>query len=1097
MPDEGDEPVPGTMQLPRGGKIEDIAGSAPLQATVVPPSNAPVPTTKPLGAPPPMPVDWRYEIRTEIARGGMGRVVEAQDTVLGRTVALKEALARDPEAIRRFQRETRITARLEHPAIVPVHDAGMSPSGAPFYVMRKISGRPLEELVARAEKLEDRLALLPHIVAASHAVAHAHERGIVHRDIKPSNILVGDLGETIVIDWGLAKTMNERDDPHGDASDPIDDSDVVKTRAGIVFGTPGFMPPEQLKGKPADEKTDVYALGATLYYLLARRPPHYSKSADDIMKATVAGPPEPLRDLLPGVPPELATIVDKALAHDVRERYQDAGALAEDLQRFLTGQLVASHHYSRREKVVRFVRKNRALVGVSAAAALALIVGSWFSIHRIVDERDRANDARRIAVDEKQKAEDARAKVEDKNRELTLTSARNKTEDDPTRAVAMIAQLATDKHWRTARAIAAAASSHGVAFGMPASAHVRSLEMSRDGQHVLAAGDDGVISVYDLAKRTQKKLADMQAPADARFADGGRAIAIAHGDKLTIVDVASGRQHDVAATTALHSITVSGPIVYWLDERGALWKADVVSGTPEQVGAGEPARAIAASPDGRWIALASEARLLLLDRTQPTLPPQVLTEGTARELAWSEGGTHLAVLVGDEAIAFEMPSGEIAQRLTVGAKTAVAFSRGKLFATGPTGVSMLERENPHSRHVNGDFTLGLHEARGGSLVTAGAQGVIAVISADDDRIVHAPGHLARVAASPSSPWIVAAGDGHLLVWDVDAIEPHVFPGASARFVSGDAIVAATGDGGAQWIDLHADKATPLGPTPEGIYAVAPSPDGTRALVIDGTRHGRIVSPLAPPQDVTDDLELAAFADDQRLAVATAAGALRLELPHHAELVAHPAGAAALAAHGDWIAAAFKDRALWRTNLATGKTSTLDNIEPPPRDALVIAGNGDVLFAADKELRTWRADGSQTTLATFDKPIAQVALAEAMPLAITSDGAVHVVGAARDVPLTSPRASIAANGLVATTSADGVLELLDPVAGERWTLAQPRGRTFAFAQVAPDGKRVLAVTAAGVLVWPLALPDTRDATARWLESLTNAVAESPTAPLDWR
>src|SRR5262249_31591752 len=147
----------------------------------------------------------------EIARGGMGRVVEATDMVLGRVVAVKEALATGAEAKRRFARETRITARLEHPSIVPVYDAGIGPAGTPFYVMRKVTGRPLERLVREATTLDQRLALLPHVVAAANAVAHAHRRGVIHRDIKPANILVGELGETIVIDWGLAKVVDEED----------------------------------------------------------------------------------------------------------------------------------------------------------------------------------------------------------------------------------------------------------------------------------------------------------------------------------------------------------------------------------------------------------------------------------------------------------------------------------------------------------------------------------------------------------------------------------------------------------------------------------------------------------------------------------------------------------------------------------------------------------------------------------------------------------------------------------------------------------------------------------------------------------------------
>ncbi len=1090
------EPTLGTVQLPRGAKIEELA---PLAKTMMPTTGTQVAVA---GPPPTMP-EWRYEIKSEIARGGMGRVVEANDSVLGRTVALKEALSLDPEAVRRFQRETRITARLEHPSIVPVHDAGTSPSGSPYYVMRKVSGRPLEDLVARAERLEDRLALLQHIVAAAHAVAHAHERGIVHRDIKPSNILVGDLGETIVIDWGLAKAIGETDEPRAEAA-PILDDDSLKTRAGIVFGTPGFMAPEQLRGGAADEKSDVYALGATLYYLLARRPPHYSKSADDMMKATVEGPAAPLRELLPGVPPELATIVDKALAHDARARYQNAGALAEDLQRFLTGQLVASHHYSPREKVLRWVRRNRALVGVSGAALLALVVGGWFAIHRIVNERDRADEARRIAVEEKQKADEERERVEDKNRLLTLTDARNKAEDDPTRAAAMVAPLATDKLWRTARAIGAAARAHGVAFGLPASPHVQSLELSRDGQRALAAGDDGVVRLYDLAKRETRELADVKAPATARFADGERAIAIAHGDRLTLVDVASGRARDVAAPTPIEQLAVSGPIAYWRDARGALYKLDVVAGAPEAVALGEPARALATSPDGRWIAVASDARLVLLDRTQPTLPPQVLVEGAARELAWAAGGSHLAVLVGDEAFAFEMPSGQIAQRITVGARQAVAFSRGKLYATGPTGLSILERDNPHPRHVNGDFTLGLREARGGVLVTGGTQGVIATISPDDDQVLHAPGmRLSRVEASPESPWILGASDGRLLVWNIEAVEPRLVAAsaAGARFVTGDQIIVAFADAPAQWIDLRADKIALVGPTPEGIYDVVPAPDGMRALLVDGTHRGRIVAPVGAPQELDGDVELAAFADDQRLVVALSTGELRLYdlRAGRTTSVANDAhGITALAARGDWIAAALGDHTALRTNLATGHVEHHAEIAPP-REGLALAPNGDVVFAAGKELRAWRVDGKVATLATFDKPLAQVALAGGSALAFTTDGAVHVAdpqhatGAAM-----APRPSVAQSGLVVATTDQGAIEVVDPfVPSDHWTLAAPRGRTFGFAQIAPDGGRVLAMTSKGVLVWPLALPETRDDAAAWLGALTNAVATAPAAPLEWK
>ncbi|MEO7091774.1 MAG: serine/threonine-protein kinase, partial [Polyangiales bacterium] len=182
---------------------------------------APEPEPEPVASEPPPPPEARYALGEEIARGGMGRVVDATDTVLGRVVAFKEALSEDPEARRRFAREIRITARLEHPSIVPVHDAGTTAEGSPFYVMRKVSGRPLEDLVVEADSLAKRLALVPHVLAAAQAIAHAHERGVLHRDLKPSNILVGSLGETVVIDWGLAKVIDEPDEPDEPAVVPM------------------------------------------------------------------------------------------------------------------------------------------------------------------------------------------------------------------------------------------------------------------------------------------------------------------------------------------------------------------------------------------------------------------------------------------------------------------------------------------------------------------------------------------------------------------------------------------------------------------------------------------------------------------------------------------------------------------------------------------------------------------------------------------------------------------------------------------------------------------------------------------------------------
>ncbi|HMG23955.1 MAG TPA: protein kinase, partial [Kofleriaceae bacterium] len=448
--------------LPRPGAPVPMPGARPSllpTATAAatgggPPAmpDPPVVTTLPTVAGPSLPANLppaippaRYQLGGEIARGGMGRVVDAMDTRLGRSVAFKEALTADSDALRRFEREIRITARLEHPSIVPVHDAGESRSGTPFYVMRKVSGRPLEKLVAAADTLGERLALIPHIVDSAQAIAHAHERGVVHRDIKPSNILVGELGETVVIDWGLAKVIGEPDDhDHATPRPLVDLDDTLKTRAGIVYGTPGFMAPEQLRGAPVDERCDVYALGATLYHLLARTPPHHAKTADEMMKAAVAAPPTPIRELVSGVPPDLSTIVDKALAHDPTTRYQDARALAADLQRFLTGQLVASHHYTPREKLIRLIRNNR---GVSAAIAVLIVLGTA-AVIRIYIERNRADRAAHVAETQRAEAErraaEARAEAERAAAEAGAAAASGAERAEAIRIVAATVSVSSE-----------------------------------------------------------------------------------------------------------------------------------------------------------------------------------------------------------------------------------------------------------------------------------------------------------------------------------------------------------------------------------------------------------------------------------------------------------------------------------------------------------------------------------------------------------------------------------------------------------------------------------------------------------------------------
>ena len=547
-----------------------------------------------VGVPPNMPamahgeLPDRYEVANEIARGGMGRVVEAMDTLLGRVVAVKEALANDADAIRRFQRETKITARLEHPSIVPVYDAGVGADGAPFYVMRKVSGRPLEHFVREADSLDKSLALLPHVVAAANAVAHAHGRGVIHRDIKPANILVGDLGETIVIDWGLAKVVDDPDDADlplkmitpsvpvtASGSIALPDDDVAPmTRVGIVYGTPGFMAPEQLSAGPPDPRWDVYALGATLYYMLARHPPH-DDAKGDILQAAVSGPPTPIATLVPGVPPELATIVDTAVAYHEGARYPNARVLAEELTRFLAGKLVGAHHYTPAQKLARFVRHYRGTVIAASVAVVALAVVGTVAVRRVVAERDVARQERRIVFDEKRDVEAARAAEQARADELTVFQARELLDTNPTEAAALIKPLALS-HWQSARAVAAGVRAAGAVWGVPASPTTVSLELSRDGTKALAAGGDGAIRLVDLKARTARVIATLEGRT-ATFVSNETAIAAYSGTDLAIIEIESGARTDVttiATPIAPRTLVSSRGSLMWRDAGDNVWRAE-------------------------------------------------------------------------------------------------------------------------------------------------------------------------------------------------------------------------------------------------------------------------------------------------------------------------------------------------------------------------------------------------------------------------------------------------------------------------------------------------------------------------------------------
>ena len=379
----------------------------------------------------------------------MGRVFEARDVALDRAVAIKQSLTDDAQMLVRFEREALITAQLQHPGIVPVLDAGRDADGRPYYVMRKIEGRPLSTVVTEARTVGARLALLPNMLAAVDAVAYAHARGVIHRDLKPWNILLGPFGETFVIDWGLARDL-AGDDTVGGSTPPSEDG---LTRVGSAMGTPGFMAPEQARGEPIDRRADVYALGATLVHLLTAKQPFAGIEPTVVIEA-VSRDEAPAIEFPDEVPSELRTIATKAMEPRRGERYADAGELAADLRRFLAGQLVAAHAYTWRERLTRWLRKHRIAVAIATLATLAVVAISTIAIRRVVVARDDA----RVAED--RAADRADAMLVERAYSLATT--------DPAYALALLKQLpAGSRAWPRALATAETAVAHGVGWGRP------------------------------------------------------------------------------------------------------------------------------------------------------------------------------------------------------------------------------------------------------------------------------------------------------------------------------------------------------------------------------------------------------------------------------------------------------------------------------------------------------------------------------------------------------------------------------------------------------------------------------------------------------
>jgi len=513
----------------------------------------------------------RYTEKGEIGRGGMAAIIRIRDQDLHRDLAMKvipeeDAARAQAEGsagscsprVQRFLEEAQITAQLDHPGIVPVHDLGLDESGRFFFTMKLVKGRTLGatfDLARRGEEGWSPTRAISVLIRVLEALAFAHEKGVIHRDLKPANVMVGRFGEVYVMDWGLAKILGRPAAGEGEPESDADDSLVGTVRSdstgchsiaeltsyGDILGTPAFMPPEQARGRigELDARSDIYAVGAMMYQLLAGHAPYSEpgeqRSSREVLLAALAGPPEPIGELARGYPPELAAIATKAMERKPANRYPSAEAMAEDLHRFLENRVVRSYRTGPVAELLKWVLRNRAIAATTAAAVCVVVVLVVVFVRSVTTERNRAVSAEGVAKENERIAlreKDEKTEALERSRAIALAQAAAlATPRDPT-----LGLLLAREAGRTRLLPTVVDRMRESLFGCREVVHFRghrlgvfTAEVSPAGDRLVTAGHDGTVRIWDLRGR---QLAELSGHGDEVYKatwspDGSKILSVA------------------------------------------------------------------------------------------------------------------------------------------------------------------------------------------------------------------------------------------------------------------------------------------------------------------------------------------------------------------------------------------------------------------------------------------------------------------------------------------------------------------------------------------------------------------------------------------
>jgi WD40 repeat protein/serine/threonine protein kinase len=1046
----------------------------------------------------------RFHVLRPHARGGLGVISVALDAVLHREVALKEIQpqrADDHESRARFLLEAEVTGRLEDPGIVPVYSLGQDDRGRPYYAMRLIKGDSLKEAIERFHEADGRpprspkertlafRSLLDRFLSVCDAVAYAHSRGVLHRDIKPANILLGPYGETLLVDWGLAKAVARTEpaafpagSPREATLQPVSGSQSAETVAGTAIGTPAYMSPEQAEGRLNElgPPSDVYSLGATLYCLLTGRPPLEDRDVAEVLRQAARGAFPPPRQVSRSVPLALEAVCLRAMALRASDRYASARALAEDIEHWLADEPLSVYREPVSTRATRWGRRHRTLataIGVLLVTAVAGLTASTILISR---EQGKTELQRRAAEQQRglalAKSVEATQKAELLERQLYINRVNLAYRECLANNLALAERLLEEcppprRGWewyycrrlchlesRTYSGVTGEDSGDGTQFSQEPS-----LAFSPDGRRIAWASGAASIRLWDSANgRALRPVRSQGGPVSCvAFSSDGRRMAAGGLGTITLFDAETReplriiRGHKGVVTAVAFSPDgrrIASAMSAGIEERvppeTKVWDAE----TGRELGVFHDARwgtvKLAFSPDGRRIAFVNDwiRAVRLLDGM------------TAHELETFGG----QVGQGCRDVAFS-PDGR---------QVASANRDGTLTLWDGTTGTILRTFRGHASHAQSIA----FSPDGSQIASSSADGTIRLWESQTGReVASLRGHAGAVCCvrfDPDGTRLASTGwDRTLKFWEVlspgDALNLEGYRGWAFRALFGPdsrRLVSA----GFRIIQVHdaatGERSRAISPFPGGgVQGLALSPDGRHAAasgefrtdfdlwdLSDGQRlvtfrghDGRLRGVAFSP----DGQHIASASEDRTIKIWDAAGQEIKTLRGHAAGVF----GVAYSPDGQKLASISWDSTVKLWDVATGQeVRTFRGIV---QRSSVIFGNA-VAFSPDGRSIAAASDDGRVLVWDVE----------------TGREALHLTGHSGEVNAVtfSPDGRRIASG-----AADNTIKLWDAQTGEDIFTLRGHGSTVLGVAFSPDGNRIASASAdLTVKIWD-ALPPAPD------------------------